>query len=586
VCPTARESSVDAVDFGRAARSLEIMQAPEWASLLTTALVAALLGTACASPAIPVTPAPAAPLPSAAPRESTTPVPAAPLIPGPFEIEGELRDEPDSVFLPLTPAPVALPRAPRLVPPAPATCRPFVERPPGTKPPCDTRPELLSALDAAIVINDVDTRDTALVSLEACGGAPAGLIRALRADLAPVACADAMIEPLLANRRVAMSGEIQHLLVGLAIAARQSRLRGGPPEMKPPFNRAHLRAYIDGTVHEWHRRRSAASDELTKVAQALVGYGRAVALLECGRSELRMWGKAATPAGPVARDDELRNAYWNELQSTTLLPTRWRAIELSTAGLAEYATLGVIADARRDRGSKLLTQQVPTRMATLAWTVLPPLPPVDTSTVEARLFARLPTFYAEALLPAESADDLVRLRAMVERGLGKAARARLRRLPLSPEAGRLVADAKVKLGLLYWRGVDFDQALTAIGEHRDDESLVLMAIALALRAPEDGRMRRLLGDGSASTEVRLRPLEWLTASEGPAFAIAAYDLAVIAEAAGADLHVRQGMERYHVGLGRMLASPFASLAKRRQYGGEKSMVEGIKPWGFVEPEEE
>ena len=515
------------------------------------------------------------------------PTVTAPLLPGPFEVEGELRDEPDSVFLPLTPAPVVLPRAPRLVPAAPATCRAFVERAPTTKPPCDTRAELLTGLDSAIGITDVDARDTALVPLESCTGAPAGLIRALRADLAPVACADVMVEPVLANRRAKMSGEVQHVLVGLAIAARQSRLRGGPPEMRPPFDQAHLRAYIDGTVHEWHRRRSAASEELTKVARTLVGYGRAVALLECGRSELRMWGKAATPVGPVGRHDELRNAYSNELQATTLLPTRGRAIELSTSGLAEYATVGVLADGRRDRGSKLVAKGLPTRMETLAWTVLPPLPAADTSTVEARLLARLPTFYAEALLPAELADDPVMLRAMLERGLGKAARARLRRHPPGPEGRRLVAHAKVKLGLLYWRGVDFDQALAAIGARRDDESLVLMAIALALRTGDDGRMRRLLENASAPNPVSLRALEWLSQSEGQLFAIAAYDLAVIADAAGVEVDdVRRLVGKYDHGLDRIRASPFASLARPGRPKNSAFSLEGIKPWGFVEPEEE
>ena len=276
-----------------------------------------------------------------------------------------------------------------------------------------------------------------------------------------------------------------------------------------------------------------------------------------------MWGGLASTTGPLARNDELRNAFSNELHATTLAPTRVRAIELSTAGLADYATLGVLADHRRDRGAKLITTESSTPMSTLVWTVLPPLPPADLSTVEARLFARLPTFYSEVLLPAALATDPVMLRAMLERGLGKSVRALLRKNDPSTEAAKLVAHARLRLGLLYWRGVDFDRALAAIGPRRDDESLVLMAVAIALRSADDDRMRRLLENPSAPNPAHLRPLEWLSRSEGPLFAIAAYDLAIIADATGADGDDwRVTVGRYDWGAARLRGTPFASLAKR------------------------
>lgn len=145
------------------------------------------------------------------------------------------------MFATLQPPPAVLPRPPSLVARAPMKCRPYVERVSEAKPTCDTRAELLSALDAAVSVRDPDSRDASLVALESCGGAPSGLIRALRADLAPVTCADVMVEPLLTNRRAKVSGEIQHVLVGLAVAARQSRLPWAPPAMKPPIDREHLR---------------------------------------------------------------------------------------------------------------------------------------------------------------------------------------------------------------------------------------------------------------------------------------------------------------------------------------------------------
>jgi hypothetical protein len=148
-----------------------------------------------------------------------------------------------------------------------------------------------------------------------------------------------------------------------------------------------------------------------------------------------------------------------------------------------------------------------------------------------------------------------------------------------------MAQAKVKLGLLYWRGVDFDQALAAIGARRDDESLVLMAIALALRAEDDGRMRRLLESDAAPTLVSLRALEWLSRSDGPLFAIVAYDLAVIADAADADVGAdKWRIARYQMGLGRLGATPFASLAKPgRPLLGGGPVMSGIEA---VEPDED
>lgn len=505
--------------------------------------------------------------------------------PNPLAFTGKIQDEPDSVFASAPPPDAkALGAAPRAVPAPPTSCRAIVLRSGGNAPPCATGGDFRVALDAALSLGDTDLRDGALLALEACSSAPSGLVRALRIDLAPIACGDVLAESSLTDRRNPVSGVVRHVLVGQAIAARQARLRGGPPALEAPFTQRRLDAHLTGPVRAWYRARSAAVQELTAAARTLVGYGRAIAMLESGRAELRIDADGRMPAGDVGRDDDLRNAYVNEL-AVVLAPNRERGLDASLEGLAAYATLGAIDDPRMWRGRKTLLKAHEPRLESLAWLILPPLGPVDATRVDTRLAARLPSFYTAMLLPAELASDPTVLRAMIERGFPTPARGALRAAPMSQEIARLVAHARLRLGTIYWRAVDFDQAVAATENDQTDDAQLLRALALSLRGGASSAMDTVLRNQQAAPGFgHIAPLLALAHRDAPVFTLAAYDAVLVEEAAlptdpPSWKELVSIQARYSAAAEKVEASAYRALVKPRRLkmaGGGIAGIEAIR----------
>jgi hypothetical protein len=129
------------------------------------------------------------------------------------------------------------------------------------------------------------------------------------------------------------------------------------------------------------------------------------------------------------------------------------------------------------------------RIDALDMLLLPPLPRAAPASLEERLAARLPTLYAGLLLDEQAAGHPGTLRQLVERGVPLPQRAALRKIDLSPEARALFARARLDLGRLYWRAVDFDQAAALAASSRtaapSDDATFTLALALALRGGPD-----------------------------------------------------------------------------------------------------
>jgi hypothetical protein len=157
----------------------------------------------------------------------------------PFKLEGELLAEEQLPVLkgpkPIV-AEVALPKAPKGVPAAPASCKVFsgrVAKKPlrpvgGGAQNCADPGGALAGLAVALEQTSVDERDAALLDLESCKGLEPGLVRALRIEFAPPECGDVLAEPLLAKKPTGLSGSIEHALVGLSLAARLQRTAATP----------------------------------------------------------------------------------------------------------------------------------------------------------------------------------------------------------------------------------------------------------------------------------------------------------------------------------------------------------------------
>ena len=165
-------------------------------------IIAASLPAGCAAttaPAAPQTPAgqtdvaPVAPPPAA----PTTPAPK-----DPFAIPANLQREtiPSIVPAPLDPnkhllAPLRKPASKDdphalALPPPPKECARYVSHKAKPAKSCATRAESLALLDEAMAVDDPVARDLKLAALEPCAGLPAGIVRALRAELAPFECAE------------------------------------------------------------------------------------------------------------------------------------------------------------------------------------------------------------------------------------------------------------------------------------------------------------------------------------------------------------------------------------------------------------
>jgi hypothetical protein len=183
------------------------------------------------------------------------------------------------------------------------------------------------------------------------------------------------------------------------------------------------------------------------------------------------------------------------------------------------------------------------RIDALDMLLVPALPRAEPTSVEERLAARLPTLYAGLLLDEQAASRPGTLRQLVERGVPLPQRVALRTASLAPEAQALYARARLELGRLYWRAVDFDQAAALAaaalghggagprppGGHPPDGASFTLALALALRNGPDDASDMMRKAPRALPPAQSAALDAVAAQtpRGPDAGLAAFDAAFI-----------------------------------------------------------
>jgi hypothetical protein len=460
-------------------------------------------------------------------------------------VEGTLEEE----SLPLLKPPIfelstmPLPPAAKGVPAAPASCAAFAKRKAAGKTAaaaCKEPAAARSALDAALSEADVARRDALLADLEACAGLPVGLVRALRAELAPTECGDAIAEPLAAAPPKTMSGAVYHALFGQVLAARCARTVRSPPQLGPPHDKKRVLEFINGPMAAWINEQARAVQETTEVGAKLPYYGKALVAVEAGMADMRFVEAVRAIPLPVelSKDAELRDTYYGNLDRT-LDPRKDRGRDAALVGLRELAFVGTLRDERVDRARALLSQLYGgRRIDALDGLQLPPLAPVQPASVDERLATKLPTFYAGLVLDPQLALSAPGLRALLERGLSVPHRVALKAAgELQPEVRLLYARGRLALGQRYWRRVDIEHAaslLLGMPKPRTAEVDHLLALTLGLRGgPEDAAqmMRRApltsLGMGKTAALDSLAA----QAPPGPYAGAAAFDAALIRQVA-------------------------------------------------------
>ncbi len=417
------------------------------------------------------------------------------------------------------------------VPPAPATCAAYATRLTTGKDCPLPRPALERALKEA----DPGKRDAQLAALERCPGFtveqpwPAGFVRTLRADLAPLECADAIADAAIRKPEAGTSPLLSHTLAGLSLAARISRTPRPMPRLAPPFTKDRVLAHTQALIKDWYVEQARIVEEISLAGAKLAFYGRAIVAIEAGLAELRFI--EGTRQIPVPeewnKDPELKDAYFVTLEQA-LEPRKARARDAVLLGLRELASVGFVHDARVTRARATLARMYAGRRIDMLDDLI--LPPVTAD--DGALLGVLSTFYAGFLLPARDTTDPSVLSRVFQRGVPWTVRAALDQDPrrfADPVLRRQYTRVRFDLGRTHWRGADFD-AVRDILHHAGDAdpaARLLGALVDALSRGPDDAVQMMHAKSPGELQIRdVKALEAL-AKDPTVGAMAEYDAAVL-----------------------------------------------------------
>jgi len=423
---------------------------------------------------------------------------------------------------------VPLVAAPAGVPPADASCQEYLSHAGETCKPAaaseTARDQLAQALGATSLLE----RDALLACLESDKNLPPGLVRALRAELAPLGCADLIALPYLEPRRPELERNIEDALIALASAGRLARLVQKAPELSAPFDKAHFMEFFQSTLKPWIVAQAQAIHELSLPGTRLTQYAKGVVAIEAGLADMRFVSVVRRVALPKEMNDdaEVREAYYAALDEA-LEPRKARGRDAALVGLRELAKEWILVDPRVERARALLSDVYSgSRVTALDALLLPPLKPALADTTERKLALRVPTFYASYLL-ADVTHDGQLLRALLERGLPRSLAAHLK----LDEAGQdLLARALIERGRVYFRAEDFKEAAEiSSGQNPNPERALYFALASSLQnGPRDASELVLRGPQLPTGALQVTELDRLAAEKNnPSAPLAAFDAAYV-----------------------------------------------------------
>src|SRR5687768_13265721 len=168
----------------------------------------------------------------------------------------------------------------RGVPAAPESCAPYR----GATAAACAGGDFNERLAAALAETDA-ARDSLLRCLEPAPEAPPGLIRALRADLAPRGCGDVVVGD---DATVAGAArDVADTLIALGVGARLYRSMREPPLPRPPFTKEQFLKHFKEVLSPWLADQAQAVETFSKLGPRLNGYAKAVVALEAGLADMR-----------------------------------------------------------------------------------------------------------------------------------------------------------------------------------------------------------------------------------------------------------------------------------------------------------
>jgi hypothetical protein len=405
----------------------------------------------------------------------------------------------------------------RGVAPSPASCAAYASRAPSADG---------SDVIGAFAEKDPAKRDARLVALVKDPKTNAMLNRALRADLAPVECADAIVDTLLnaplASAAAAVPGNVR-LLVGFSLAGKLARTASAPPVMGAIREKEKVKAFVSGPLKAWLLEQSTAIELLSSGAAGLSGYARGVAAIEAGIAELRLVDRMRSAPVPATWDPELKSIYEAALDEA-LEPRKKRGRDATLVGMSDFARIGIIRDPRLDRARVLLTKLYGGRRIDALDTLLVPaavVPPP--STPQEAAIASIPTYWLESGDIAHAEDPR-----FLANGVTRGLREHVKKLSGSAadELRTPYARARFDMGRVYWRRVDFVESAHAAAASAKPEDRLILALALALAHGPNGAAEMMRAPTPAALDLRhTQALDALVNEGGLLAGMAAYDAA-------------------------------------------------------------
>ncbi len=426
---------------------------------------------------------------------------------------------------------VALVPEPAGVPAPGALCAGFAERVSAahTAAPCSDMPAR-EALATDLSLADPDKRDGALSCLENAPDLTPGLVRALRAELAPVECADIVSMPFLEPHKPGLERRIEDVLIALAAAGRLARLVQKAPALSAPFDKAHFNEFFQSTLKPWIVTQAAAIHDLSAVGPSLSPYAKGVVAIEAGLADMRFVSVVRQVALPkeMSDDAEVRDSYYAALDEA-LEPRKARGRDAALVGLVELAKEGVLVDPRVERARALLSEIYSgRRIDALDKLMLPALAAPPQESTDQKLAVRLPTFYAGFVLK-DATPDAPLLRALLERGLPPVLAQRLNPATLDDASKDLVVRALIDRGRRYLRAEDFATSVRLLGTEKvTPERALYHALGSTLQnGPRDASDVLLHGPLLPSGTGQVAELDQLAAQKTDSAPLAAFDAAYL-----------------------------------------------------------
>ncbi|WP_437507228.1 hypothetical protein [Sorangium sp. So ce1099] len=232
-------------------------------------------------------------------------------------------------------------------------------------PACATRQKTLAALAAALSAPSASERGAKLVTLEGCAGLPAGFVRALRAELAPPACAEALVVPMLAAPPQGMSRAIYLTLYGHALASRVSRVAPHLPplDLRASPTREDVVRLAQTLTPEWEAQKALLDELGAQVLSMPASYGRTIAASALAEVSLTTVDHLVTwVAGPSRKLGRAEMALFNAYslgRYALYKPLVDQAVNAYLVSFRDFAALGVLDDYRANRGGILMREMQP-----------------------------------------------------------------------------------------------------------------------------------------------------------------------------------------------------------------------------------